>query len=47
MTGTYPTRAQLLRFAGVADQPEVVPAGVAELGLADSEGSCCGGTNCC
>jgi SAM-dependent methyltransferase len=45
MTGTYPRRAQLRRFAGLSDQPAVVPAGIVELGVSDS--SCCGGTNCC
>lgn len=45
MTGSYPAREQLLRFAGV--DTEVVPAGVTLLGEADSSDSCCGGTSCC
>jgi hypothetical protein len=50
MTGTYPTRAQLLRFAGVAADQPVVPAGVVGLGLlvdpATDAGSC-GPDGCC
>jgi len=46
MTGTYPSRTQLLRFAGL-DEQAVVPAGIVQLDVAESEGSCCGGTNCC
>jgi arsenite-transporting ATPase len=45
MTGSYPAREQLLRFAGV--DTEVVPAGVTLLGESDGSGSCCGGTSCC
>jgi len=45
MTGGYPAREQLLRFAGV--DSEVVPAGVATLTVSEESGSCCGGTNCC
>lgn len=45
MTGSYPAREQLLKFAGV--DTEVVPAGVTMLGEAESSGSCCGGTSCC
>ena len=33
MTGTYPTREQLLRFAGLTGEPAVVPDGVTTLGL--------------
>jgi len=55
MTGTYPTREQLLRFAGLTEEPAVVPDGVTTLGLADaatatasdSEGCGCGPTGCC
>ena len=45
MTGSYPAREQLLRFAGV--ETEVVPIGVTLLGEADDSASCCGGTSCC
>jgi Arsenical resistance operon protein ArsD len=45
MTGGYPAREQLLRFAGV--DTEVVPAGVTLLGESDESGACCGGTSCC
>jgi hypothetical protein len=45
MTGTYPARDQLLKFAGV--DTEVVPAGVTMLGEPADSGSCCGGTSCC
>ena len=44
-TGSYPNRAQLLKFAGV--EAEVVPSGVTMLGQVDDAGSCCGGTSCC
>ncbi len=47
MTGAYPSRAQLVRFAGMSDEPVVVPAGVIDLGVAESESGCCGGGNCC
>jgi catechol 2,3-dioxygenase-like lactoylglutathione lyase family enzyme len=45
MTGSYPAREQLLRFAGV--DTDVVPVGVATLTVSEESGSCCGGTNCC
>ena len=45
MTGSYPARDQLLKFAGV--DTEVVPAGVTMLGESADAGSCCGGTSCC
>ena len=45
MTGSYPAREQLLRFAGV--DTEVVPVGVTMLGESDESGACCGGTSCC
>ena len=45
MTGTYPARDQLLKFAGV--DTEVVPSGVVTLTVSEDSGSCCGGTNCC
>lgn len=56
MTETYPTREQLLRFAGLRDEKTaVVPDGVTTLGLADtdtttasdSQGCGCGPTGCC
>jgi hypothetical protein len=53
MTGIYPSRAQLLRFAGLSEEPVVVPDGVTSLALADSanaadsEGCGCGSTGCC
>lgn len=45
MTGSYPARDQLLRYAGVTD--EVVPAGVSTLDVSEESGSCGGGTSCC
>lgn len=45
LTGRYPTRQQLLTFAGLA--PEVVPAGATTLAVSEDSGSCGGGTNCC
>jgi hypothetical protein len=45
MTGAYPAREQLLKFAGV--DSEVVPAGVTTLTVSEDSGACCGGTNCC
>ncbi len=49
MTGRYPTRAQLLKFADLAD--DAVPAGAALLTMADdssAESSCgCGPSGCC
>jgi len=56
MTGAYPTRDQLLRFAGLTGEPAVVPEGVASLGLTDAgpdtgtdtaDGCGCGPTGCC
>ena len=47
MTGSYPTRAQLLRFADVADEPGVVPAGAVGLALLDADaGPDSGGCGC-
>ena len=49
MTGRYPTRDQLARFAGI-DVAPAVPAGATLLQVADetSESSCgCGSTGCC
>lgn len=45
LTGVYPSRAQLLRYAGLTSDPVVVPAGAA--GLTMVEDSCCGPTGCC
>jgi hypothetical protein len=45
MTGAYPTRAQLLTFAGLSDEPSVVPQGVTLLN--GSDGCGCGPTGCC
>jgi hypothetical protein len=45
MTGSYPGRDQLLRFAGV--ETDIVPAGITMLGVSEDAGSCCGGTSCC
>ena len=49
MTGQYPTRDQLARFAGI-DVAPAVPAGATLLQVADepSDSSCgCGSTGCC
>jgi arsenite-transporting ATPase len=49
MTGRYPTRDQLARFAGI-DVAPAVPAGATLLQVADepSDSSCgCGSTGCC
>ena len=50
MTGTYPTRSQLLRFAGVAQDQAVTPAGALGLVILDSStdaGGCgCGPEGC-
>ena len=54
--GSYPSREQLLRYAGLASAPAktpastaavVVPEGVTALGLAPSSGGCCGTDGCC
>lgn len=45
MTGSYPARDQLLKYAGV--NTDVIPAGIATLAVSEESGSCCGGTNCC
>jgi Arsenical resistance operon protein ArsD len=46
MTGTYPTREQLARFAGLGEEPVTVPAGAHDLGISDNSGGC-GPTGCC
>jgi arsenite-transporting ATPase len=45
MTGSYPARDQLLKFAGV--DTDVVPTGISTLAVSEESGACCGGTNCC
>jgi len=49
MTGAYPAREQLMRYAGLGaeSQGSTVPAGVAELGLTEKPGGSCGPTGCC
>lgn len=42
-TGTYPSRAQLLSFAGLSDIV-VEQQSRAELGLSEKSGGCCGGS---
>jgi arsenite-transporting ATPase len=48
LTGRYPTRAELARWAGL-DTPAVVPAGAVTLGLSEASSSCCssGDSSCC
>ncbi|TFC17952.1 arsenite efflux transporter metallochaperone ArsD [Cryobacterium algoritolerans] len=47
-TGSYPSRAQLLDFAGLGSASKGAPAPArAELGLAEKSGGCCGGTTGC
>lgn len=45
LTGAYPSREQLLRYAGLAQTPLAVPAGATELTVAENTG--CGPTGCC
>jgi len=45
LTGAYPTRDQLLRYAGLTQGPVAVPAGATELTVAENTG--CGPTGCC
>jgi arsenite-transporting ATPase len=49
MTGAYPARDQLMRFAGLGAEPQgsLVPQGVTELGLTEKSGGSCGPTGCC
>lgn len=57
MTGRYPDRDRLVRWAGLAPVPAdlvpvpaglvPVPAGRPELGLTEGAGGCCGGSGCC
>ena len=49
MTGTYPAREQLMRYAGLGSerQGSTVPQGVADLGLTQKSGRSCGPTGCC
>jgi arsenite-transporting ATPase len=46
MAGSYPTRAQLLAYAQLADVV-AVPAGVTRLALTEKPGGACGATGCC
>lgn len=46
MTGTYPTREQLTRYADLSEEPVTVPAGTHDLGIGDNSGGC-GPTGCC
>ncbi|WP_328352945.1 arsenite efflux transporter metallochaperone ArsD [Mycobacterium sp. NBC_00419] len=48
VTGRYPTRAELARWAGV-DTPAGVPAGAISLGLTETGSACCppGESGCC
>lgn len=45
-TGTYPSRDQLLDFAGLGDSSKIEPAR-SELGLTAKSGGCCGGVSGC
>jgi arsenite-transporting ATPase len=58
MTGAYPAREQLRRYAGLAavsaesegskgSERSGVPAGMADLGLTEKSDGCCGPTGCC
>jgi arsenite-transporting ATPase len=52
MTGAYPAREQLIRYAGLGAGSEGsegsgVPAGMADLGLTSKSDGCCGPTGCC
>jgi len=49
MTGAYPAREQLMRYAGLGAGPQgpTAPQGVTELGLTEKSGGCCGSTGCC
>lgn len=46
ITGCYPTRAQLTRYADL-DQEPVVPASATTLALSDEDGCGCGSGGCC
>jgi hypothetical protein len=46
VTGGYPTRDQLLRFCGLADESSAVPVVATDLGLTAAAGDC-GPTGCC
>ena len=49
MTGAYPARDQLMRYAGLGSESQgsTVPQGVADLGLTQKSGRSCGPTGCC
>jgi hypothetical protein len=46
MTGSYPTRTQLLGYAGIANVAEAT-AGITTLELRDSSSGSCGASGCC
>ena len=48
LTGRYPTRAELMHWAGL-DATAAVPAGAISLGLSEAESPCCppGDSGCC
>jgi hypothetical protein len=46
ITGIYPTRVQLLRYAGLVSAA-AAPMGVSELGLTETAGGRCGLAGCC
>ena len=49
MTGAYPGREQLMRYAGLGAEPQgsMAPQGATELGLTEKSGGSCGPTGCC
>ena len=49
MTGAYPARGQLMRYAGLGTEPQAaaVPVGMTELGMTEKSGGSCGPTGCC
>ena len=47
MTGAYPSREQLLKFAGLLDGPAVVPADATLLNAPEGDSCDCGPSGCC
>jgi arsenite methyltransferase len=47
MTGSYPSREQLRRFAGLLPADEVVPAGITLLNAPEGDSCGCGPAGCC
>jgi SAM-dependent methyltransferase len=47
MTGSYPTRDQLVKFAGLSDEPAIVPAGITLLNTPEGDSCGCGPAGCC